>query len=59
MPGAWSSNLKMQTVDTSKRLEDLRRYMALPEYNVDALVIPSEDGRESYSSSLSVRPLNA
>lgn len=37
-----------QTVDTTERLEALRRYMALPEYNIDAIVIPSEDQRSSY-----------
>lgn len=35
-----------QTVDTTKRLEALRQYMSQPEYNVDAVVIPSEDQRK-------------
>lgn len=36
-----------QTVDTTTRLEALRRHMALPEYNVDAIVVPSEDQHSS------------
>ena len=34
------------TVDTSSRLEALRELMAKPEYNVQAVVVPTEDQRK-------------
>ncbi|CCM01193.1 uncharacterized protein FIBRA_03241 [Fibroporia radiculosa] len=37
-----------QTVDTTKRLEALRRLMSSPEFNIQAIVIPSEDQRNEY-----------
>lgn len=35
-----------RTVDTSKRLEALRLLMSQPEYDLEAVVIPSEDQRK-------------
>ncbi len=34
------------TVDTSSRLGALREFMVRPEYNVQAVVIPTEDQRK-------------
>lgn len=36
----------LATVDTTQRLQALRKLMAKPEYNVQAVVIPTEDQRE-------------
>ena len=36
-----------QTVNTSERLQVLRQLMSKPEYNVAAIVVPSEDQRKS------------
>ena len=39
-----------QTVDTSKRLADLRELMKREENRVQAYVVPSEDQRKSFTS---------
>lgn len=36
----------LATVDTTQRLQALRELMAKPEYNIQAVVIPTEDQRE-------------
>ncbi|OJT08304.1 hypothetical protein TRAPUB_843 [Trametes pubescens] len=36
----------LATVDTTQRLQALRELMAKPEYNVQVVVIPTEDQRE-------------
>ncbi|OMH82112.1 putative Xaa-Pro aminopeptidase P [Zancudomyces culisetae] len=36
-----------QAVDTTTRLKELRELMKLPEFNVDAYIVPSEDAHQS------------
>ena len=44
------------TVNTTDRLRALRELMAKPEYNVQAVVIPTEDQRK-YHINPSIRPI--
>ena len=41
------------TVDTSSRLQALRKLMAKPEFNVQAFVVPTEDQRKYISHEMS------
>lgn len=42
-----------QTVNTSERLQALRQLMSKPDYNVAAVVVPSEDQRKSFLDPMS------
>ena len=45
----------LQKVDTTNRLESLRKLMKEPEYDVTAYVIPSEDQRAYINTSRNAR----